>query len=506
MRDGKQGLFCLVFTTVLAVMLSVGNTAMAHGSFLDWEHASGNSFQAWASTLWVQTTRSDFEAGVLNNVDTFSRPGDVKLITDYNAGGANLILFWDGDAPPLDWTCISDEEGEDFFQRFPRGADSYGGLGGNATHDHIVTLLTCSVPSESVTVRRGNFERPSDTHTHILSSGFTSMASNLPPYRDLKVIKYSKGVPPVIPAGAIALFDSEPPSGWTRYSAQDNYFVRGAAIAGSCGGSNVHTHTVDVNLEASTDYVTVNPGQGVRVAGEAHTHDASGVTDWADNRPPFITVILARANTDVPLCYGMIGMFDAIPSGSWEILSDSGGPFNSRFIVGGSSYGLRGGSVNHSHPELMLITGSPSEDNKAKEGTQVAVASSAHTHNLTLSFSDADHLPPYCNVIFAKARYVSQGTLASQILDTGIASARWDVLAWDETVLGGTEITFEVRASNIPFAKGAVTPSWIWVGGHSPVSSGLPSGRYKQWRVTLVTSNPSRTPILHEVRVYYYPP
>jgi len=100
--------------------------------------------------------------------------------------------------------------------------------------------------------------------------------------------------------------------------------------------------------------------------------------------------------------------------------------------------------------------------------------------------------------------YVSSGTIASQVLDTGIAGAKWNALFWDETLQSNTDITFEVRASDTLFTKDAATPSWISVGGTSPVTSGLPSGRYMQWRATLTTSDASKTPTLHEVRVYYY--
>ena len=100
--------------------------------------------------------------------------------------------------------------------------------------------------------------------------------------------------------------------------------------------------------------------------------------------------------------------------------------------------------------------------------------------------------------------YTSSGTIASQILDTGVVGARWDTLFWDETLQTNTDITFEVRASDTLFAKGDASPSWTSVGGTSPVTSGLPSGRYKQWRATLSTSDTSKTPTLHEVTVEYY--
>ena len=79
----------------------------------------------------------------------------------------------------------------------------------------------------------------------------------------------------------------------------------------------------------------------------------------------------------------------------------------------------------------------------------------------------------------------------------------WIALSWDETLQSNTDITFEVRASKGSFAKGDASLSWIPVGGTSPVTSGLPSGRYMQWRATLTSSDPTKTPTLHEVIVFY---
>lgn len=100
--------------------------------------------------------------------------------------------------------------------------------------------------------------------------------------------------------------------------------------------------------------------------------------------------------------------------------------------------------------------------------------------------------------------YYTSGTLASQVLDTGAAGAIWNMLFWDETLLSNTDITFEVRASDTLFGAGDATPSWTSVGGTSPVITGLPSGRYQQWRAVLTTSDTNNTPTLHEVRLYYY--
>jgi hypothetical protein len=102
------------------------------------------------------------------------------------------------------------------------------------------------------------------------------------------------------------------------------------------------------------------------------------------------------------------------------------------------------------------------------------------------------------------ALFVTAGTLASQVLDNGAAATSWDALFWDRTLPASTGITFEVRASASSFLKGDASPSWTSVGGTSPILSGLPSGRYVQWRATLTTTNSASTPTLSEVRVYFH--
>ena len=132
-------------------------------------------------------------------------------------------------------------------------------------------------------------------------------------------------------------------------------------------------------------------------------------------------------------------------------------------------------------------------------------ADGPHTIKLYL-YTDSASRTAY-NSIFELHRtktYAAAGTIASQVLDTGIAGAKWDALFWDETLPSNTNITSEVRASDTTFTKDAATPSWTFVGGTSPVTSGLPSGRYLQWRATLTTSDTSKTPTLHEVTVEYY--
>ena len=99
--------------------------------------------------------------------------------------------------------------------------------------------------------------------------------------------------------------------------------------------------------------------------------------------------------------------------------------------------------------------------------------------------------------------FIPIGTISSKVYDSGNAGSRWDSLFWDSALVAGTNVTFEVRASDTLFTNTDALPAWQQSGWPSPVNSGLPSGRYLQWRATLSTSDMSRTAILNEVRVWY---
>jgi hypothetical protein len=127
------------------------------------------------------------------------------------------------------------------------------------------------------------------------------------------------------------------------------------------------------------------------------------------------------------------------------------------------------------------------------------------------SWSDAAVANPTSNIgaggsltyVAGSSGYSPMGTLASPVYDTGITNLQWDSLSWDNSRITDTNITFEVRASDSVFTKTDALPAWRQSGWPTPVNSGLPSGRYLQWRATLSTSNSSRTPILNEVRISY---
>ena len=66
----------------IVLVLLVSTVGVTRSSFIDLETSTANTLQAWSDNLWTQTSQVDFEAGVVNQVDTASIPGDVKLDDD----------------------------------------------------------------------------------------------------------------------------------------------------------------------------------------------------------------------------------------------------------------------------------------------------------------------------------------------------------------------------------------------------------------------------------------
>jgi len=103
------------FRTILSI-ISIGiilllaiNSGFTNCLYVDVESSSDNSFEAWVSTLWDQTTESDFNSGVLGDVDTSSSPGDVKLNEGdyaYAVRGADSAAFWKYDIASNSWESM----------------------------------------------------------------------------------------------------------------------------------------------------------------------------------------------------------------------------------------------------------------------------------------------------------------------------------------------------------------------------------------------------------------
>jgi hypothetical protein len=313
-----------------------------------------------------------------------------------------MLLFYDGATIPTGWTCVSCSSGDPFYQTFIRGASTYGGTGGSTTHTHTADG-NVSLTADSATGKQGNGNIAINTHAHTYSPTLNS-PSNIPNYRQLKVIRYdTAGEPATLPAGVIGIFDATVPSGWTQYSAQNGYFIRGENTAGTTGGSNTHTVSISGTTGSATggDERNQTGGTQVGVATLTHDHNVSGTSAPASNQPPFTEVILGQLNSSAAPPNDMIAMWDEEAAVGWQSVSGSGDPLNNQFIKGSATYGTTGGSTTHTHTDTNLTSTAPNQTTTTRSGSDGA--SSTHTHAVTVSnYSSENHLPPYRDVYMAK--------------------------------------------------------------------------------------------------------
>jgi len=211
--------------------------------------------------------------------------------------------------------------------------------------------------------------------------------------------------PPVsaIPAGLIAIFQTVCPSGWTRVTAYDTRFLRGAAVHGGVGGATNHAHTVashthgagtfdapahthgagslttgSHNHGGATGTVSVS---GTTGSGGSHTHhlggSASGTTE-SENK----TDMNVDAGTSGYMARGVHQHDFTV---SFDETTDSGGSHTHSFSGSGS------GSISSS--TLPVSGTSASGGAGAVTGTSAAAAPATNV---------IDHLPPFIDVIFCR--------------------------------------------------------------------------------------------------------
>jgi len=473
----------------LALVLLASSIGVTRSSFVDLESSTGNTFQAWASSEWVQTTEAEFNAGVLQNVQVVS-PGDVKLAT--------LSDWWD-----TSWSC-----------RAPITINNAGSsLAGyqvkvNVTYDADMkpdfsdirfvdsdgsTLLShwreSYIASTSATFWVKVPSIPSGTKTIYMYYGNASIGSA------------SDGT------ATFDFFDdfSGDLSKWTidPENTDNKVYIYNGALRHDPDSSQTKNSYYDTRI-ITKDYKILNGiiEYEVYLAGTARIIHQLG---WRVPSLNFENGYCWRVQTS----YGDGGhlrftgraswvtfgtVFPDVSANTWHTVKE---------VVNGSNYTgyVDGGSAYSGTDSTKLTT-----DYLVSHVHGVSLTSSSYVLVDNIRVRQYASPEPTVNVGSEAGMYISLGTIASQVWDTGVDGARWDGLFWDEILPGSTSITFEVRASDTLFAKDApdATLPWILVVGTSPVTSGLPPGRYMQWRATLATSDTAETPVLQEVRVYHY--
>ena len=230
-----------------------------------------SALPAYLTTVYCQKTDLDIDAGLIALFDT---------------------------TVPSGWTRFTVLD-----SRFPYGSASYGSTGDTSNHNHTVTHGYSGQPSYDVTDCLKYTGAPilgtRLTHVHTWSNGTSGTTGFTPPYRNM--IYGSKDSTGVGSPNMISMFTALPPLGWTRFTALDSKFPRGASSYGSTGGNTTHTHSASKTsggpdiLREVTQWTNPN----YWYANTTHTHSYSTTLNAGTHIPPYRNTIFGKRNDPV---------------------------------------------------------------------------------------------------------------------------------------------------------------------------------------------------------------
>lgn len=524
MKSTTIGIIVLIlFVTSLSTF---GST---HAYFSSRQVSGPNLVSTWQSYLWTQTTQSDFNAGNLTNVSTTISPGDVtlanvtnctgwycpwnfrkKITIDHTKVAATLANF------PFLISLATDAELAS--SALASGNDIlFTSADGTTKLDHEIENFTVSNGKLIAWVRIPSLSSSTDTDLYLYFNN--SAASNQ--------------------QNAVGVWDSNFSGVWhlkESASGVAGEFKDSTSNAnnGQGGSGAVPVRTSSGLIGDAQDY---NGTHYISVPNTASLQPTSAISlsGWIylrtfgsgfDNDPilrkgeinPNNYQLAVDSSGAVPQIHllldeseeiGLAGATTISPNTWYYIAGTWNGTIRTIYLNGNQdNSSSRTGTIGTDTRPLYLggrIGGTDLIDGILDE---VRISNISRSASWITTEYNNQNSPLTFYTVGTKASppsdYVPFGTIDSAVFDTTFPLTQWDQLEWDSATVGGTtNITFDVRASDTPFARDDTTPSWTVAGWPSPVSSGMPSGRYLQWRASLSTSDPSKTPTLNEVRVWY---
>jgi hypothetical protein len=554
MSKRSIGIGVVIAALVLGLMV-VGPMTGTLAFFQSRQVTGPHLVSTWHSYLWCQTTQSDFNAGNLTNVSTILSPGNVtlanvtdctgwycpwnyrkKITIDRTKVAATLTNFpvLINLATDADLASSALANGNDIL---------FTSADGTTKLDHEIENFTVSNGRLIAWVRVPSL--PSATNTDLYMYFNNSGAAN------------QQNVPGVWDTNFKGVWHlKEDPSG-TAPQMRDS---TSNANHGTSGGAMTTSDQVAAKINGGLDFDGINDNVStnyVQTGVTAYTIEAwintstsSMQTVIVHDRGSFLNNGAGRSLTlsiggtypggpgaagDV--AYGVdsdniyIGLYSTmtVNNNNWHHLvgvwtAPSGtaiDPAQFRIYIDGNVAATTAVTVGSATSPLTGLNGTQIARHQPW-GThlpgildEVRISNSRRSANWIITEYNNQNSPSTFYTVGARETlpsvYVPFGTIASQVFNTTFLNGRWDLLQWDNATVSGTNITFQVRASNTLFDKNATAPPWINASWPSPVrtvlpSGQLPSGMYLQWRANLTTTDTTKTPILNEVRVWYSDP
>ncbi|MBI2356751.1 DUF2341 domain-containing protein [Candidatus Dojkabacteria bacterium] len=202
-------------------------------------------------------------------------------------------IVWFDATVPTGWTRFTALD-----SKFPRGSATYGGTGGSTTHTHPFTGgYATGGSAEQCAAGADGGGSAAWAHGHTSLGGTTGSGTNTPPY--LNMIYGSINASGVVPVNGIVASTVVPPLGWTRFSALDSNYPRGASTYGSTGGATTHTHSITITLDTySGGRFPRNTVPAGTLAGYTHNHTLTTTTASASNLPSYLNSYFIKKNNN----------------------------------------------------------------------------------------------------------------------------------------------------------------------------------------------------------------
>jgi hypothetical protein len=524
----KGASILIVITAILSLAFSIGTT---ESRLIDAEQTPGDTYGAWTSVQWTQTTQSDFEGGILNNADTSSSPGSVtlggtpdftgwynsswnyrkKLMIDHTKVASNLTNFPVLISLTSDSDLVSSARADGYDILFTSGD-------GTTKLDHEIENFTISNGKLIAWVRTPSLSSSANTDLYLYFNN--SAAAN------------QQNGTGVWDANFMGVWHLKESGSGVAGEFKDSTSNANNGQGGS-GPSGPPTRTSSGKIGDAQDYdgadyinvtntPSLQPMSALSLSGWINPRTFGSVTDIdpiirkGDSNPNNYQLAVDSGG-GVPNIHLMLDENDnsglegvtTISANTWYYIAGTWDGTTRQVYLNGNQEisGSRNGTIGSDTRDLYIggRIGLTDSINGILDEVRISnIARSASwittEYNNTLSPSTFYTLGSRESPAII---YSSPGILASKVLDTTILNARWDAIEWDSSLAGGTGITFDMRASDTAFLTDNTTLSWISVGSTSPVYAGLPTGRYFQWRATLTTADTALTPTLYEVRAYY---
>jgi hypothetical protein len=289
--------------------------------------------------------------------------------------------------------------------RFPRGSTAFGGIGGSASHEHGYSTQTGAASNLGACEQGGSATGLCPDHTHAISGELTG--DILPSYVDT-VFCSSLAPAPLLPTSAM-MWAHAVPEGWTSAGLINNNgaFPRGSETYGGMGGSASHDHAFNgITGEAPPSSSCGARDQSLTIEWSSncpHIHTYDGTTEESGNLPPYEDIAAVLPEAPSPFVQTMVAATtsDSPPPLGWDSYSSLND--NHRFPRGCTACGGTGGTDVHGHS----YEGDTDPDvNTNKSNQSCGWAHWGHTHAFEFTATDANHVPPYLDVVFVQRKTV----------------------------------------------------------------------------------------------------